>query len=95
MMLFKIECQYGNDKYVFAGSEQGAVEQFVTWQMVNEAPMGDFLVKRVTISSQTNLGAVHLREALRSSLQGIGIYSERRGWEIRPIEDERPDNCGG
>lgn len=94
MMLFEIECQYGNDKFVFGWSEQKAVEQFVTWQMANEAPAGDFTVKRITISSQSDIRATHLREALGLGIQGIGVYDAHHGWEIRSVDDERPMRTG-
>lgn len=91
MMLFEIECEHGNHKSIFARCEHDAVDQFVAWQMVNDAPMGSFIVQRITISAQAGLRAVQLREALGLGIQGIGVYDEHRGWQIGPVEDERPN----
>ena len=90
MKLFLVEYQDGQEKSIFARTEHKAVEQFVTWQMVNEVPAEGFSVLRVTIRSLEAVSATHLREALTLELEGIGKYDEAHGWTIKPISDERP-----
>lgn len=90
MMLFFVEDEHGNDRFIFARGSRHAAELFVTWQMVNEAPMGGFVIERVTIRSRTPDAAAHLQDALLLNLDGVGSYNEVTGWSIRPIEDQRP-----
>lgn len=89
MMLFYIECQHGNHKHVFASGVHEAAEHFVTWQIANEAPMGNFILQRVTLQSLAGLPREQLRDALNARIAGIGIYDEAAGWHIRPVQDNR------
>lgn len=90
MMLFFVDCEHGNGKFIFARSLHHAAEQFVTWQMANEVKMGRFVVERITIASKREPDASHLRSALALGAWGIGYHDDHRGWVIGPIGDERP-----
>ena len=90
MLLFHVICEHRNHKFIFARSFDHAAEQFGTWQMANEAPMGSFSVERVKFLSKIDPQAVHLREALELGIEGFGKYSREHGWTIRPVSDERP-----
>jgi hypothetical protein len=88
MQLFFIDCEHGNDKFVFARSNHHAAEIFVTWQIVNKAQMGGFTIQRVTIASCAEPDATHLRHALKQELDGIGRYDVANGWIIDPVTDD-------
>lgn len=84
MMLFLVKCEYGHDKHVFARNCDHAAEQFVEWQLATGAEKGDFSIGRVTLSSQSKLGAAYLRHALAQARAGIGNFHEDSGWSIDP-----------
>jgi hypothetical protein len=90
MKLYHVECDQGYNQYIFAHSFDHAAEQFVTWQIANGVPMGDFSIGQISIRSLPPVEAGDLRDALRRGMEGIGRYDAEGGWCIRPIDDERP-----
>lgn len=81
-MLYFVECQHGNNKYIFARSFDHAAEHFVTWQTANEVEMGSFSIYKVKKMGSRKPAAAHLQQAIQLGLSGIASYSAEHGWSL-------------
>ncbi len=91
MKLFFFATNRGVYRFLFAESEQRAVEMFSLYLIITEMPPTKFWVREMTVEQLFDPHREPLQEALSRGIEGVGHYVGNKQWRIRPLDEEFSD----
>jgi hypothetical protein len=88
MKLFFCSTDVGCFEFLFTTDEQRAVELLGIYIVLAKINPSKLWFTELTPDTVVSAHREHLREALSWRLEGFASYEDRKGWVIRPVQDE-------
>lgn len=78
-------------RFVFAATDQRAVDLFSLYLILAELPPSKFWLREMRVEQLVEPHGEALRDALSRGIEGFGEYRGGTGWTIRSLEEEFSD----